>query len=143
MSLTRGKQKIACEASVTTGRDHELRNVEKCIAAGYTEILIVGATERHVNTLTKFIGENLEVCHVADIRSASPDTLLEYLDGLGAPEATKEAPVRGYMLKTITQRMSAGEATKWRTVLAEVVAGSLTKSQKPKVQTTTQQGDIG
>jgi hypothetical protein len=42
VSLSREGVRIACEISVTTKSDHELRNVEKYLAAGYRDILLVG-----------------------------------------------------------------------------------------------------
>lgn len=39
--LSQGERKIAVEISVTTGRDWELQNVEKCLSAGYEEVLVV------------------------------------------------------------------------------------------------------
>ena len=60
VALMRGDRKIAFEISVTTKQDQELGNIEKCIAAGYNDIVLVGSNERHITSLAKFIEENLE-----------------------------------------------------------------------------------
>lgn len=129
VSLSLGKRRIACEISVTTSRDHELENIEKCLAAGYSEIVLVGATERHSKGLAKFIEENLEEGHKATIRYASPESLVEYLDGLGAPAKPAESTVRGYKVKTTTARQSPEDAAKRRATLAGVIAKSISKKK--------------
>lgn len=130
VSLSRGDRRIACEISVTTTRDHELGNVEKCIAAGYKDIVLVGTTERHVKALSKFIEENLDEGHGATIRYASPETLVEYLDQLGEPPPPSEATVRGYKVKTKRQVRSPEEVAERRAVLAGVIAKSLARTQR-------------
>jgi hypothetical protein len=80
VSLIRGERRIAFEISVTTNRDQELGNVEKCLAAGYTEVVLVGSNERHVKSLGKFIEENLEEGERGKVRYTDPDGLAEYLD---------------------------------------------------------------
>ncbi|HUW38484.1 MAG TPA: type IV secretion system DNA-binding domain-containing protein [Rhodocyclaceae bacterium] len=128
VSLVRGERRIACEISVTTGRDHELGNVEKCLAAGYTEIVLVGSNERHIKSLTKFIDENLEEHERGKVRYAVPESLIEYLDSLGEPPLPTEQMVRGYKVRTVQQAVDPQEANARRQAIAEVLARSMRKS---------------
>jgi hypothetical protein len=125
VSLSLGKRRIACEISVTTNRDHELQNIEKCLAAGYSEIVLVGATERHSKSLAKFIDENLEEGHGAAVRYASPESLVEFLDALGVPAKPTESMVRGYKVKTTKTTRSPEDAANRRATLAGVIARGL------------------
>jgi Type IV secretion-system coupling protein DNA-binding domain len=129
VSLTRESVRIACEISITTKSDHELQNVEKCIAAGYREIVLIGRSERHVKALGKFIEENLEEGHGATIRYASPETLLDFLDQFALVEPTVST-VRGYNVKTKRKVVSPEEQAARRAALVEVVAKSLSKSKR-------------
>lgn len=128
VSLVRGERRIACEISVTTGRDHELGNIEKCLAAGYTEIVLVGSNERHIKSLTKFIDENLEENERGKVRYAVPESLIEYLDSLGEPPLPTEQMVRGYKVRTVQQAVDPKESNARRQAIAEVLARSLKKS---------------
>lgn len=128
VSLVRGERRIACEISVTTGRDHELGNVEKCLAAGYTEIVLVGSNERHIKSLTKFIDENLEEHERGKVRYAVPESLIEYLDSLGELPLPTEQMVRGYKVRTVQQAVDPTEASARRQSIAEVLARSMRKS---------------
>jgi hypothetical protein len=58
--LSKDERKIAVEISVTTGRDWELQNVEKCLSAGFEEVLVVSTNARHLKFLARFIPENLD-----------------------------------------------------------------------------------
>ncbi len=127
VSLVRGERRIACEISVTTGKDHELGNIEKCLAAGYTKIVLVGNNERHISSLTKFIDENLEEDDRRKVRYAVPGSLIEYLDSLGEPPLPTEQMVRGYKVRTVQQAVDPKEASARRQAIAEVLARSLKK----------------
>lgn len=130
VSLVRGERRIACEISVTTGRDHELGNIEKCLAAGYTEIVLVGSNERHIKSLTKFIDENLEESARGKVRYAMPESLIEYLDSLGEPPLPTEQMVRGYKVRTVQQAVDPEKASARRQAIAEVLARSLSRQGK-------------
>lgn len=129
VALVRGDRRVAFEISVTTNRDQELRNVEKCLAAGYTEIVLVGSCERRANVLGKFIEENLEEEERSKVRYVAPEGLIGCLDALGEPPRTTEQNVRGYKVRTVQQVVDPKEAGARRQAIAEVIARSLRKSK--------------
>lgn len=55
VSLVRGGRRVACEISVTTGKDWELGNIEKCLAAGYDEVVLILGNARQVRTFSTSI----------------------------------------------------------------------------------------
>jgi len=129
VSLVRGASRIACEISVTTNQDHELGNVEKCLAAGYTEVVLVGSNERHIKALAKFVEENLDESEQGKVRYIVPKRLTEYLDSLGEAPQPSEQTVRGYKVRTVQQVVDPKEAGARRQAIAEVIARSLRKSK--------------
>ena len=124
VSLVRGELRIACEISVTTNRDQELGNIEKCIAAGYAQVILVGNNERHIKSLGKFIEENLDESEQGKVRYATPENFIEYLDSLGVPQPTEQT-VRGYKVRTVQQVLDPKEADARRKAVAGVIARSL------------------
>lgn len=129
VALTRGDRRIAFEISVTTNRDHELGNVEKCLAAGYTAIVLVGSNERHVNSLGTFIEENLDERDQGKVRYVAPESLVEYLNSLGESPQPTEETVRGYKVRTVQQMVDPKDASTRRQAIAGVIARSLRKSR--------------
>jgi hypothetical protein len=130
VSLIRGEVKIACEISVTTRKDHELGNVEKCIAAGYKHILLIGTNEKQVQALTKFIDSNIEDKKGAAITCATPERVPEYLESFGAASPMAEMMVGGRKIKARYKVLPPEEQAQRRKVIAEVLAKSVTKAKK-------------
>lgn len=129
--LSRGVRRIAVEISVTTGKDWEIQNVEKCLAAGYEEILVVSTNARHLKSLARFIPENLDEAVRDKVRYFSPEDLIEYLDqSTSATSATTESTVRGYKVKVTRQALSPADIAERRSAVAQVIARSLARTPK-------------
>lgn len=127
--LSRGERKIAVEISVTTGRDWELQNVEKCLSAGYEEVLVVSTNARHLKSLARFIPENLDEAVRDKVQFFSPEDLIEYLDqGASTIPSTTESTVRGYKVKVTRQALSPADIAERRSAVAQVIARSVGKT---------------
>jgi len=123
VSLTRDALRIACEISVTTGRDHELGNIDKCLAAGYAHVLFISSDPRHVKAMHKLAGSQFEEEERAKLHFVSPEECLALLDGwTGVAVATT---VRGYKVRTTTAVIDPEEAERRRSAVASVIARSL------------------
>ncbi|MDP2331832.1 MAG: hypothetical protein Q8M19_14170 [Reyranella sp.] len=123
VSLTKDALRIACEISVTTGRDYELGNIEKCLAAGYAHVLFVSGDARHVKAMEKLAGGQFEDDERGKIHFVSPEEGLALLEGwTGTAVATT---VRGYKVRTTTAVIDPEEAVRRRSAVALVIAGSL------------------
>ncbi|MEW8521634.1 MAG: DUF87 domain-containing protein [Candidatus Thiodiazotropha endolucinida] len=129
VSLTREDTRVAVEISVTTTRDHELGNVEKCLAAGYQHVALLGATPRHIQSLAKFIEENLEEDDQGKVHYTTPEGIVEYLDSLGVMPETKERIVRGYKVRTTHQVLDPADAAARRQAITGVITRSLKQSK--------------
>lgn len=124
IALSRGDLRIACEISVTTGRDQELGNIEKCLAAGYSQVVLVGAEQRHLNAVQKFIERNLDPADSQRVRFLLPEAFIAHLDSLGETP-TAERTVRGYKVRVTRERVSPEEAANRRAEIAKVIARSM------------------
>jgi hypothetical protein len=129
VSLIRADTKVACQVSVTTTKDWELGGVEKCLAAGYREVLLVGTSDRHKKTLAKFVEENLDTQHQGRVRYLTVESLVDYFTGISAPEATSDV-VRGYKVRTTQQPVGTEEAALRRKAITGVIARSIQKVKK-------------
>lgn len=131
VALSRGARKIAVEISVTTGRDWELQNVEKCLSAGYEEVLVVSTNERHLKSLARFIPENLDEAVRNKVQYFSPEDLIEYLDQNTADtKTTTEKTVRGYKVRVVSETASEQDAEARRNAIAEVIAKSMLRTKE-------------
>ena len=126
VSLTRGTEKIACQVSVTTTKDWELGGVEKCLAAGYAEVLLISQSARHLKTLSTFIEDNLVPAMQGRVRYLTVDALPDHFGNIAVPESSVRS-VRGYTVRTTYQAVSAEEAKARRKAITGVIARSLQK----------------
>lgn len=128
VSLVREKIRVACQVSVTTTKDWELGGIEKCIAAGYTEVVLVLSTERQIKKLSKFVEENLDPKDQGRVRYITSEGIIEFLDGLGKFTPTEQV-VRGYKVRTVQQATDSEDAASRRKAISEVIARSLQKGK--------------
>jgi hypothetical protein len=126
--LSRSGRRIACEISVTTSRDHELGNVEKCIAAGHTEIVLLSGSDRQRQMLQRYITAALEEAERDKVKYLLPDEMVEYLQ---SQEPPTEQTVRGYRVKVSRKAVDVEEAEARRKTIAAVIARSLKTSCAP------------
>jgi hypothetical protein len=127
--IAHGDFKAAFEISVTTDHDQELSNIEKCIAAGYTSIALVGHTERHIKKLSRFIEASLDEKYRDMVQYLSSDSLPDYFDSLAAIQQ-EPRNIRGYKVRVAKRTVTSGEADARRQAIAEVIARSIAKGDK-------------
>jgi hypothetical protein len=124
VSLSKDGLRVACEISVTNGRDYELGNIEKCLSAGYSHVLFITSDERHRKAMAKLAGQQLEESDVSKVNFCSPDDALPLIAGWGGPTVS-ETVVRGYKVKTRQTMLDPEEAERRRGAVAAVIAKSL------------------
>lgn len=126
VSLVREKIRVACQVSVTTTKDWELGGIEKCFAAGYSKVVLISSTERHIKKLAKFVEENLDPKDQGRVRYITSEGIIEFLDSLGKFTPTEQV-VRGYKVRTVQQATDSEDAAARRKAISEVIARSLQK----------------
>jgi len=124
VSLRRDELRVACQISITTGKDWELGGIERCFAAGYTVVALICGSDRHLATLSKFIEENLDDSYRGKVRYVAPEAIPAFLDGLGKPVSTEQV-IRGYKVRTTKQGGDSSDAAARRRAITEVIARSL------------------
>lgn len=129
VSVSAAGRRIACEISVTSSRDQELSNVEKCLAAGYDEVLLISPGERQLEVLKRFLGRHLESEQTERVHFLLPDGAIARFGAIAGHSASAEL-VRGYRLKVSRKVVSPEEAERRRAVIAGVIAQSLTQAGK-------------
>lgn len=99
VALEREGVSLACEISVTSTPEQELKNIEKCLAAGFDEVVLV-VTERKMRAkLEDSLTRNLAQGDRDRVKVALPEELLARLEERAAEAAGKEETVKGYKVK--------------------------------------------
>lgn len=128
VSLSKDNVKVACEISVTTGRDYELGNIEKCLAANFARVLFVSSNARHLKAMQKLAAGRFEEEELAKLHFASPEEALAILGEIAGPAET-QSTVRGYRVKTRQVVLAPEDAARRREAVASVIARSLRENR--------------
>ena len=97
--LERSDVSIACEISVTTTLDHEIRNLEKCLAAGFSHVVFVSSEKKVLQKARKVIDDAVGPTSAKRVHLFAPEDVLFFLESLDVDQTTKEQSVLGYKVK--------------------------------------------
>src|SRR5439155_26906169 len=92
---------VACEISVTSSPEYELRNAEKCFAAGYEHVLLVAPDQDTLSRVKACAATILGRNQINKIRFVLPEEMFASVSGLEARSpAPKGTPAEGKELLT-------------------------------------------
>jgi hypothetical protein len=124
VALRREGHSLACEISVSTGAEHETANVEKCLAAGFDEVVLLSLHRGILGKVREAVEKKVEEKDRGRLHFMSPEEFFTFLD---APEpAAKETTIGGYKVK-VEYRPAEGEAAARK---SKAVSDILLKSLK-------------
>jgi hypothetical protein len=124
VSLRKGERRVACEIAVTTTAEHEVGNIQKCLAAGFDVVVLVSsekATLRRVReSVSSFTDEQRERIHVT-----TPEDAFALFESFEADAAATTNTVLGYRVKTTYRAVRKAEQAAKREAVSKVVAKAL------------------
>lgn len=113
---------VGCEISITTDPAHEVENLKKCVAAGFTHVLFISPEKKQRDKVAAVLRAELMGAPISVI---GPEDIVTALDALGNAQGTSESVVRGYKVKVTRQDLSPQEVASRRKAVAEVIARGL------------------
>ena len=119
--INSGKEKIACEISVSTSVAHEVRNLKKCIAAGYKTIFLVGDDTSHISSILGALKKQPILQAGAKIYIFTPDEVQRRIENL---EKQASSLVRGKKVSATWTEISADEQERKEIVVAKVLTNN-------------------
>lgn len=130
VSLERDSRRIACEIALTTTYDHELGNIEKCLAADYETVILCSPDNRNLEKIKALVAEKIESSKQEKILFLKPDDLFFYLEKEAASRAGKEERVRGYRVKVNYQPVVENEKNTRREAVGQVMLQALKRMKE-------------
>lgn len=127
--ITAGPITIACEISVTTEATWEMHNLQKCIAAGYDQVVLCTSSTRTKAAVLSLIRDtysNTDKIHVLE-----PEDLFHYINSFGEQKEVKtnsEQRVKGYRVKVQYNDVTTNASTGKRQSITKVVMDALKRS---------------
>ena len=115
---------VACEISITTTAEHELGNVQKCLAAGFDRVVVLSthkATLNRISKATNVLGE----IERGQILFFQPEELFAYLESQQGPQAEEQQTVRGYKVRVTKNVVPKVEEEAKKRVIAGAILPSM------------------
>ena len=130
VALEREGQSVACEISISTGIEHEIGNIRKCLAAGFGHVALVLPERKAIARARDAVAASLNGEESKRVRVLTPEDFFAFVDSLDAPAAGREENVRGYKVKVQYRAVGDAEEKARKQAISEVIMGALKKFKK-------------
>lgn len=125
VSLERNGKRIACEIGVTTSKEWELHNIEKCLSVGYEYVVAIATEVKAIERMQRQIDEKLPVELRKRVWTTDTESLFVYLDKLVAQDTVVEKRAKGYRVSVNYKSLSQSEIQKKREGLSQIILDAL------------------
>ncbi len=134
VGLERDGEKIACEISVTTNDDHELKNIEKCFLSGYSKVLFCSPEKKRLEAMKKSITEKMEIKFSSNVFLFLPDEIILFFENETTNEIKLQSEniVKGYRVKVEYKSISEAQKKEKQEVVSGVVVNALRRLKGEK-----------
>lgn len=118
----------AVEISISTPVAHEVRNLRKCLDAGYPRIGVVLAKSKASRTsYVATLSDSMTVKERERVSFLSPEDVPDFVAAMASIEKVAERMVRGYRVKSAVVQGSLEEAQGRRDAIAKLIAKVLSR----------------
>ena len=98
VALEREGKSIACEISVTTTVEHEIGNIQKCLAAGFEHVVLIASDKKTLTSARQVSSTAIAEKDLGRVKFMMPEELADFLEELEAEAATNEQVIRGLFM---------------------------------------------
>lgn len=123
--IEHGDYRLACEITITTTPTHELSNIQKCLAATYSQIVVVSPERRALQQVRKIAEESLVASAFAKLLFLTPEELFTHLEALKSEPNVEDNGVRGYRVKVEYGSVDETTAKARRQAMGNVMLNAL------------------
>ncbi len=92
VALEKGSRAIACEISVTTNSEHEVGNVQKCLAAGFSDVILVSSEKKVLTRVRHALVSILSSTQYRQVKFLTPEEVFAFIEGSEAKSIDKPVP---------------------------------------------------
>ena len=126
--LERTGQSIACEISISTTIDHEVRNVAKCLKAGVPKVMVICLDEERLRKIGNAVSGSLGSELAARVEYFQPDQFVAHLKTIPAEIPKEQTTVRrGYKIKRVVSELSTEQQKEKEAAAIRAIADSMRK----------------
>jgi hypothetical protein len=128
--LQKERHSIACEVSVTTDAAWEVHNIDKCISAGYDEVILCTIQPKLKTTVLNILSDKYPSSVLEKIQILDPEALFLYLDSKTEKQPVVGTTMKGYRVKVQYNQISDQAIQGKKQSITKVVMESLKRVGK-------------
>jgi hypothetical protein len=132
VALEKGGQRIAVEISVTSTDEYELKNIQKCLAAGFDSVVLLSQEPRFLGKVRRRAESELNSENLSRVLFLTPEQFVTFLDEREAASLSGEETVRGYKVKVSYKAVEETEKNSRKQAISEVLLRAMKRMKKPK-----------
>lgn len=125
IALEREGQSIACEVCVTGASAYEVGNIQKCLAAGYDQVVTIVADKTMLARVRAAAQQGLDPGQMERVAVRESTDVFEYLGKVAVAAPVTSSSTRGYSV-TVKRTAAPRDGTRSRSI-AKTVAGALAR----------------
>jgi hypothetical protein len=95
VALRKGERSVACEIGVTTSPEHEVQNIQKCLAAGFERVLVVSPEKKTLNQIKTLAASSLDQDQSGKVSYCTPEELFDILEAVANSMASEDGALQG------------------------------------------------
>jgi hypothetical protein len=123
---------LACEIGITTSPEHELGNIQKCLAASFARVFVVSPEKKTLNQIKALAASTLEQEQASRVSYCSVEELLDQLGAIETEPTQTEQTVRSYRVNVRYKASKPEEREAERGAVSAVIASSMKRRKKTK-----------
>ena len=129
VALENGVIKVACEVAVTNTVEYEVQSVQKCLSAGYDQVIVLSVNEQHLNEIERAAASTIGADHIVKVAFLKPDNFHLYLDRLCSdnPDVSGDLKVKGYEIHTSHADVTTSAAEVIKETIIEILGTEASK----------------
>jgi len=132
VALERNGKRIACEISVTSTPEQEVKNIEKCLAAGFERVILCSPERKILESVKDLVSQSIGEADSKRVYFFQPDELFFFLEESAAAEASKEDRIKGYKVRVQYQPVKESEKKAKREAVAQVMLQAMKRMGEKK-----------
>lgn len=129
VALEKDGRSIACEICVGSTPEHELGNVRKCLAAGFTEIVVISTERANLRKVKKLVEESINERDRNRVWFMLPDELLAFLESQQPQSPDQEETVLGYKVRVKYRAVTDTETRLRKQAIAQTILKTIKRME--------------
>ncbi len=126
IALEKDNFSIACEVSVSTSAEHELGNIQKCLAAGFNVVAVLATEQRTLRRIAA-AAKSLSPEDLERVLFFMPEELFSFIEEREAKATATEQTVKGYRVKVKLGSVSQAQQQAKKRVIMQAILQSMNR----------------